>query len=658
MIDVENRVPSTGKEGRVKITLDNGQTLEGIMEMADEAFTEGTPWNRRTAQLLQADRRWVTAGQDLKAGDVVDVDENGVATASYDYGMITKKPFSDMYNGDFVSLTDDVFCYCSWSNDALILRCAKYNPESATNVTALSSVRVAGGLSGYNRVIVKKLTDTRVIVLYMYSSSVNNESVYARIVDFTNNYTTATIYDISSAITNNGYYLHQARRCNLYVLSATQCVFLFSYKYSSDEETVRLRMINISSAGVVTTPSNDVSTGSNTMQELIPELIPMPNNVWGLLWTGNITNQANRLIRYLSFTTTTTGTQISIISNSSISNISAPPNLITNIRQSATSNIIYGNSVGAMSNPTQDYRVILYRYYIYYDDTGAITNISTPQTGYGSFEFTDGYYDYTNTFAYAPDERDGTIIWNTKSNKMLVWSERIVHDLFINGGNGYGVAISSNLITLLPCSSPDYEYIAIHSEGNGSSGICASPVAKITTGPLYNSKISTSKDAVVLSDAISGDTVEIVYSGDVFNEDIPQEDIFSGGVSAIPEGDDRLSVLIRSTSRVFSGKYTGNGAMSRTFNFGFTPKLMLIYCAGVYGIGIVMPQYAVCFDSPSSDTNIKYGYANTSSVRASYAIPTPGGIVLAANVSTNTSSAATSNSLNISGVVYNYIAFA
>lgn len=80
MLNVENRTPYPGKEGRVRIRQDNGQVIEGILEMADDASVGGTPWSRQTGRLLQADIRAypVKAGYEVKAGDIVNVSGNTI----------------------------------------------------------------------------------------------------------------------------------------------------------------------------------------------------------------------------------------------------------------------------------------------------------------------------------------------------------------------------------------------------------------------------------------------------------------------------------------------------------------------------------------------------------------------------------------------------
>lgn len=73
MISVENR--ASLQPGRVRLDPVNGQPNMYDMERADEPQQAGTPLNRRTMQLLQADLRTypVAAGQGVTAGDVVDV---------------------------------------------------------------------------------------------------------------------------------------------------------------------------------------------------------------------------------------------------------------------------------------------------------------------------------------------------------------------------------------------------------------------------------------------------------------------------------------------------------------------------------------------------------------------------------------------------------
>lgn len=43
---MHDRIPSPGKENRVRITLDNGQVIEGVLSYADEATQEGSAYTK------------------------------------------------------------------------------------------------------------------------------------------------------------------------------------------------------------------------------------------------------------------------------------------------------------------------------------------------------------------------------------------------------------------------------------------------------------------------------------------------------------------------------------------------------------------------------------------------------------------------------------
>ena len=142
MLNVENRTPYPGKEGRVRIRMDDGQTIEGVLEMADDATAPGSPWNRQSGRLIQADIRTypVAEGQTVTVGDIVDVvdehvgyhkkqlsqfsvgdivklKENGILT---DYIVVNQGKPSVLYdsscNGTWL-LRKDVYSEDKWDND-------------------------------------------------------------------------------------------------------------------------------------------------------------------------------------------------------------------------------------------------------------------------------------------------------------------------------------------------------------------------------------------------------------------------------------------------------------------------------------------------------------------------------------------------------------
>lgn len=89
MISVQNRVPNPGQEGRVLITPETGAPFYATLAMADGATQPGTPWNRLTGNLLQADIRSypIASGQTVTAGQVVDVVASPGPTATVSVGQ-------------------------------------------------------------------------------------------------------------------------------------------------------------------------------------------------------------------------------------------------------------------------------------------------------------------------------------------------------------------------------------------------------------------------------------------------------------------------------------------------------------------------------------------------------------------------------------------
>lgn len=80
MKSVADRTPTPGKEGRVRITFDDGSFQEGILSMADDAAGPGTAWSRDTGRHLQADIRTypVAAGQTIAVCDLVDIVDGAI----------------------------------------------------------------------------------------------------------------------------------------------------------------------------------------------------------------------------------------------------------------------------------------------------------------------------------------------------------------------------------------------------------------------------------------------------------------------------------------------------------------------------------------------------------------------------------------------------
>lgn len=73
-----DRVPTPGKEGRVKIRLDDGSTIEGVLEMADDPLADGTPFRKSTMLTDQtADKLGLGSIDDPTVDDALNKLANG-----------------------------------------------------------------------------------------------------------------------------------------------------------------------------------------------------------------------------------------------------------------------------------------------------------------------------------------------------------------------------------------------------------------------------------------------------------------------------------------------------------------------------------------------------------------------------------------------------
>lgn len=142
MIDVENRVPTPGQEGRVLITPEGGGApYYATIQMADTPLADGTPWSRQTGRLLQADIRNypIAAGQTIQAGDVVDVVNGEIVSSSFD--VLDGAPKSIFSGGSITVLPG-----CAALPDGSSVSCAYLTPSSGTKSLVL--VRLAQGEKG------------------------------------------------------------------------------------------------------------------------------------------------------------------------------------------------------------------------------------------------------------------------------------------------------------------------------------------------------------------------------------------------------------------------------------------------------------------------------------------------------------------------------
>lgn len=164
MIDVQNRTPTPGKEGNVTITPETGSPITGILAMADEATNPGTPWNRQTGRLLQADIRQypIAAGTTVVAGDVVNVRREdipvGDAVGELPVGSEIQLnengvpvPYIIVHQGNPDASMYDASCAGTWILRKEPKETAKFNPNSQYSTIADAPIwqTIAGYISEF-----------------------------------------------------------------------------------------------------------------------------------------------------------------------------------------------------------------------------------------------------------------------------------------------------------------------------------------------------------------------------------------------------------------------------------------------------------------------------------------------------------------------------
>ena len=159
MISVENRVPNPGQEGRVLITPESGSPFYATLAMADGATQPGTPWNRNTGNLLQADIRNypIAPGQTVTAGQVVNIEGNKVLLSEVPVGStillnengapvefivvhqgLPSSLYDESCNGTWV-LRKNVYTQSAW-NSKILGNFARNDYASSDLVSAMESM--------------------------------------------------------------------------------------------------------------------------------------------------------------------------------------------------------------------------------------------------------------------------------------------------------------------------------------------------------------------------------------------------------------------------------------------------------------------------------------------------------------------------------------
>lgn len=171
MINVSDRIPSPGKANRVKITLDDGQVIEGVLDFADDAIDQGTYWNKKTSQLLQGDIREFPVKQSdfaISAGDPVDIGPDGVYR-NVVIGKNVEYPLNKgyVYKSACEVLKDNYVFVALWISQTIYATVINLDTMQSISVGASHSLPSTQSISDFSLCV---LSESLAIVQYTYNN--------------------------------------------------------------------------------------------------------------------------------------------------------------------------------------------------------------------------------------------------------------------------------------------------------------------------------------------------------------------------------------------------------------------------------------------------------------------------------------------------------
>lgn len=562
MLNVENRAPYPGKEGRVKLTQDNGQVIEGVLEMADDATVLGTPWSRQSGRLLQADIRTypIATGQTITQGDVVDVVDGSITqtpapqpnveTVIGSYNTSFTKVFSIGNNRAVCFFITGTYYYVYILN-------TETSPISVVNYTQ-QNFRFS-----YSSAFVVKLTDESFAIginftgsayVSMHPITISGNSIQIGNEATPSQNNTSSSMDSTALSDNsfinfysdNGLY---ARVCTIsssditsgsnYMLSGVSSASYISATRLSDSGTTRRVCVcyadggnsNAGTAVIVSIDaSNNVTFGSPV--------------VFASDAAGAITSDGTDNTVFALYVTT-------VSSNYG--------NKITELNISGNS-IIVGNT--AIVNGTTN------------NNTPAIVSLS--ENSAVCFYSTSG------------SGTSGTATIATKTSSSFNMSQNFQYN---SGRADYPSA------SLIDSSQLVLAYADFSSSNYGTATILT-----VSGNQIAGSFLDESKDAIALQSGTAGQSIEVIYSGTVYADWVTAGQVISSpGVYGVGVLDGVLQVWSaeRPGVQIETGSYTGTGttgAAGGTIGYNsltFTRPVEYLVITAQKGSSSANPQYYV-----------------------------------------------------------------
>lgn len=611
MLNVENRTPYPGKEGRVRLRQDNGQVIEGVLEMADDATAPGTPWNRQSGRLLQADIRSypVADGQTIAAGDVVDVIDGQIQKTLTPQANVESVILTSQVNKTALCLlTDNYAIFGLSTSSGTGHRGANINNNT---ITPVGNFNNSISISSPKTISIKKfnpITDGSVPFLYYVNAGNGFPRVNAGLFvpsssNLNVNY--SGYVELNSSNSGNGYgdlvvideenmvaiALYDANGLAASVVqitdatSQTMSILKSTTKLSGNTSASYISATRLPDSGITRRVCVCYSDGgdSNKGKAVIVSIDASNNITWGnpVVFDSGVSYQNSAVYdgEYINVCYTASNILKTCILNPSSLSVSGSLNLgVYATNYSVKSAVSNGNVV-----------------VIYSGSAKTITRNGTTLSSGDAFEFISGY-------------SSGSTYANITS---------------ING-NGF------------ICSYADTT--------NSSYGTAT--VLTVLGDQIAGSFLDGSKDAIALQSGTSGQSIEVIYSG-ITNVDwvTAGQTITSDGVYGVGALDGVLQVWsAERPGQIVTGSYTGTGqnglSTQNSLSFNRQPLAVIISDnSGAYnGIFIYGSSYGPVLTGSSN-------YKNTLSWSANV-------------VSWYTDSGAgPSAQLNASGTMYHYTAF-
>lgn len=560
MLNVENRTPYPGKEGRVRLRQDNGQVIEGVLEMADDATAPGTPWNRQSGRLLQADIRTypVAEGQTINQGDVVDIVDGQIQktlTPQKNVETIIDNRAWDYTKTEKISASK-LAIMSNRASATPTLNVWVFDVSAEGIISNIKSSDVIGDIVPYNNVNAcsfSVISEEKIVVFYNQST---NKIMRAKVctvnenntLSFGNARTTEEFSDFPSVIES------------IFLDNDTIIVF-------SNDSGLNARICTISGTTPTWASSTYRLSGNTSASYISATRLPdsgTTRRVCVCYSDGGDSNKGKAVIVSIDASNNATwGSPV-------VFNQTPGASGTVNTRYIACSS--NGNNVIAVYSVGDQLEDVKHAIVISANASGNSLSVS------GS------------PFLFSKDFTDTAI---TSCGEYFV--------LFANDGvNGYTnkVTVSGNQISIAnpysPNSSRAISYPSITYSGNnqvvlayadnGNSFYGTATTLTVSGNQIAGSFLDSSKDAIALQSGTSGQSIEVIYSG-ITNVDWVTEGqtITSEGVYGAGLLDGVLQVWSKDRplgTQIVAGTYVGTGTYGienpNSVSLGFEAKFFIV----------------------------------------------------------------------------------